>query len=103
MVGDIYFLTTDGGLVTNRDVAKMALVVNGDYVDEDNIDEVREYVKRCKGITKEVNPSIKMCLRNREKAKAIRIYYDRHPELSLLDAKEAVELIEAKMKIRKEV
>ena len=55
MVGDIYFATTKGGLVTNRDVAKMAFVVNGDYVDEDNLDEVREYTKRCKGITKEVN------------------------------------------------
>ncbi len=27
MVGDVYFATTDGKLVTNRDVAKMAFVV----------------------------------------------------------------------------
>lgn len=46
MVGDIYFATTEGGLVTNRDVAKMAFVVNGDYVDEYNLDEVREYAKK---------------------------------------------------------
>ena len=103
MVGDIYFVTIKGTLVTNRDVAKMALAVNGDSVDEDNLDEVREYTKKCKGITKEVNPSIKMCLRNHEKIKAIRIYYDRHPGISLVEAKDAVELIEARMRVRKEI
>ena len=100
MVGDIYFATTEGGLVTNRDVAKMAFVVNGDYVDEDNLDEVREYTKKCRGITKEVNPSIKMCLRNHEKVKAIMIYHDRHPGIGLKEAKDAIDMIEAKMKVR---
>ena len=103
MIGDIYFATTDGSLVTNRDVAKMAFVVDGDYVDENNLNEIREYAKKCKGILKEVNPSIKVCLRNHEKVKAIRIYYDRHPEIGLVKAKEAVELIEAKMRVRKEI
>ena len=103
MVGDIYFATTEGGLVTNRDVAKMAFVVNGDYVDEDNLDEVREYTKKCRGITKEVNPSIKMCLRNHENVKAIIIYRDRHPDIGLKEAKDAVDMIEAKMKARKEI
>ena len=103
MVGDIYFATTEGGLVTNRDVAKMAFVVNGDYVDEDNFDEVREYTKKCRGITKEVNPSIKMCLRNHEKVKAIMIYRDRHPGIGLKEAKDAIDMVEAKMKVRREI
>lgn len=103
MVGDVYFATTDGKLVTNRDVAKMAFVVNGDCIDEENLDEVREYTKKCKGITKEVNPSIKVCLRNHEKAKATMIYYDRHPGIRLTEAKAFVDLIEAKMKIRNEL
>ena len=103
MVGDIYFATTEGGLVTNRDVAKMAFVVNGDYVDEDNLDEVREYTKKCRGITKEVNPSIKMCLRNHEKVRAIMIYRDRHPGIGLKEAKDAIDMIEAKMKARREI
>ena len=103
MVGDIYFATTEGGLVTNRDVAKMAFVVNGDCVDEDNLDEVREYTKKCRGITKEVNPSIKMCLRNHEKVKAVMIYRDRHPGIGLKEAKDAIDMIEAKMKVRREI
>ena len=103
MVGDIYFATTEGGLVTNRDVAKMAFVVNGDYVDEDNLDEVREYTKKCRGITKEVNPSIKMCLRNHEKVKAVMIYRDRHHGIALKDAKDAIDMIGAKMKVRREI
>ena len=103
MVGDIYFATTEGGLVTNRDVAKMAFVVNGDYVDEYNFDEVREYAKKCRGITKEVNPSIKMCLRNHEKVKAVMIYRDRHPGIGLKGAKDAIDMIEAKMKVRREI
>ena len=76
---------------------------NGDYVDEDNLDEVREYTKNCKGITKEVNPSIKMCLRNHEKVKAIMIYRDRHPGIGLKEAKDAIDMIEAKMKVRREI
>ena len=97
MAGDIYFATVGGSLVTNREVARMAFVVNGDYVDEDNLDEVREYAKKCRGIIKEVNPSIKVCLRNHEKVKALMIYRDRHPGISLREAKKAIDLIEVKM------
>lgn len=47
------------------------------------------------------NPSIKMCLRNHERVKAVMIYRDRHPGIGLKEAKDAVEMIEAKMKVRK--
>lgn len=99
MIGDIYFSTTKGGLVTNYELAKMAYVVNAISIDADDLDAVRKYAKSCKGIRKEVNPSIKMCLKNNEDVKAIMIYRDRHPGVGLKGAKEAIEDMKAKLRL----
>ena len=53
MSNDIYFTTTSGKLVTNHDIAKAA-IINGDIVDEYDLDNVRKYASTCKGIVKEI-------------------------------------------------
>lgn len=99
MTNKIYFAANNGRLVTNLELARMAYVVDGIYIDEDNFDEVREYAKSCKGISKEVNPSIKVCLKNNDKIKAIMIYRDRHPGVKLVEAKNIIDDMEEKMKL----
>ena len=97
MMEDIYFTTINGTLVNNYDIAKAA-IINGDFINENNFDEVRRYASTCKGIIKEIRPSIKKCLQNGEKVTAIKLYYIRHPGIGLKEAKEAVDIMEAKMK-----
>ena len=98
MNNDIYFTTMSGKLVTNHDIAKAA-IVNGDIVDEYNFDEVRKYARTCNGIVKEINPSIKVCLQNGDKITAVKLYYYRHPGITLKDAKNVIDDMEAKMKL----
>ena len=98
MVGNIYFAAVTGKLVTNHDIAKAALINGEDYVDENNLNEVREYAKKCKGIAKEVNPSIEMCLQNHQKVMAVILYREKHPGMGVKEAYDTVDLIEAKLK-----
>jgi hypothetical protein len=102
MAKEIYFTTISGKLVNNYDIAKVA-IINGDTVDECNFDDVRKYAVTCKGIIKEINPSIKVCLRNGDRVTAIKLYYLRHPGIALKDARNAIDMIEAKMKVRREI
>lgn len=98
MNNDIYFTTTSGKLITNHDIAKAA-IINGDCVDAFNLDDVRKYAETCKGIVKEINPSIKVCLQNGEKVAAVKLYYYRHPGIGLKEAKNAIDEMESKMKL----
>ena len=98
MNNDIYFTTTSGKLITNHDIAKAA-IINGDTVDEYNLDDVRKYASTCKGIVKEINPSIKVCLQNSDKITAIKLYYYRHPGITLKAAKNIIDDMEAKMRL----
>lgn len=98
MSNDIYFTTTNGKLVTNHDIAKAA-IINGDIVDEYDLDNVRKYASTCKGIVKEINPSIKVCLRNGDKITAVKLYYYRHPGIALKDARNVIDDMEEKMKL----
>ena len=102
MIENIYFTTTSGELVNNYDIAKAA-TINGDFIDNNNFDEIRKYASTCKGIVKEIKPSIRKCLQNGEKVTAIKLYYTRHPGIGLKEAKETVEIMEAKMKARNEI
>lgn len=95
MAKEIYFTTTSGKLVNNYDIAKAA-IINGDTVDGCNFDDVRKYAATCKGIIKEINPSIKVCLRNGDRVTAIKLYYLRHPGIALKDAKNAINEMEEK-------
>ena len=98
MSNEIYFTTTNGKLVTNHDIVKAA-IINGDCIDEYNLDEVRKYASTCKGVVKEINPSIKVCLQNGDKITAVKLYYYRHPGIGLKDAKNIIDDMEAKMKL----
>ena len=98
MSNDIYFTTTSGKLITNHDIAKAA-TINGDTVDEYNLDDVRRYASTCKGVVKEINPSIKVCLQNGDKFTAVKLYYHRHTGIALKDAKNVIDEMEAKMKL----
>ena len=98
MSNDIYFTTTTGKLVTNHDIVKAA-IINGDIVDEYDLDNVRKYASTCKGIVKEINPSIKVCLQNGDKITAVKLYYYRHPGIALKAAKNVIDDMEAKMKL----
>ena len=98
MNNDIYFTTMSGKLVTNHDIAKAA-IINGDIVDEYDLDNVRKYASTCKGIVKEINPSIKVCLRNGDKITAVKLYYYRHPGITLKDAKNVIDDMEEKMRL----
>ena len=102
MTKEIYFTTTSGKLVNNYDIAKVA-IINGDTVDECNFDDIWKYAAICKGIIKEINPSIKVCLQNGDRITAIKLYYIRHPGIRLKEAKDAIDMIEAKMKVRREI
>ena len=102
MVKEIYFTTTSGKLVNNYDIAKVA-IINGDTIDEYNVDDIRKYAATCKGIIKEINPSIKVCLRNGNRVTAIKLYYLRHPGIALKDARNAINEMEEKMKARREI
>lgn len=98
MAKEIYFTTTSGKLVNNYDIAKAA-IINGDTVDECNFGDVRKYAATCKGIIKEINPSINVCLRNGDRVTAIKLYYLRHPGIGLKDARNAIDEMEERMKL----
>lgn len=98
MAKEIYFTTTSGKLVNNYDIAKVA-IINGDTVDGYNFDDVRKYAAACKGIIKEINPSIKVCLQNDDRSTAIKLYYLRHHGIALEDARDAIDEMEEKMKL----
>lgn len=102
MAKEIYFTTTSGKIVNNYDIAKVA-IINGDTVDGCNFDDVRKYAATCKGIIKEINPSIKVCLQNGDRITAIKLYYLRHSGISLKEAKDVIDMIEAKMKVRRDI
>ena len=97
-MNDIYFTTTSGKLITNHDIA-MAAIINGDTVDERNLEEVRKYASTCKGIVKEINPSIKVCLQNGNKVTAVKLYYYRHPGITVKDALNVINEMEEKMRL----
>ena len=98
-MNDIYFGTIDGGLITNFELANMAKVVDGNDIDYNDLEAVREYAKTCKGIKGEVkHPSVKWLLEHGQKAMAVKIYYRRHPELGLMGSKEIIDKMAEEIK-----
>lgn len=96
----IYFLTKtkSGLLMDNDDIARAHYIMNGKWINPDNFDEVREVAKTCKGIEREINPSVKRLIKDGNMARAIMVYRDRHPGMGLIEAKNAVDKIAEKMK-----
>lgn len=89
----IYFLTIDNTIVDNYDIAKAFMVVNGINIAPDNFVVVRKYALHplIGGIVTEVeNPTVEMFLRHGAKVKAVRLYYDQHPGVSMVESKRIV-------------
>ena len=61
----------------------------------ERIEELEE--EACKGIVKEINPSIKVCLQNGNKTTAVKLYYYRHPGITVKDALNVINEMEEKM------
>jgi len=79
-----YFGTKEGNIVDQYEVARMAYLVDGQRIRSDDLDTIRIYAAMCKGLTKEIpNPSLQHLLKKGYRCTAIRIYRERHPELSL--------------------
>ena len=69
-------------------------------MDAEDLNYVREIAASFKGIKKEVkNPSVNYLIKTGRKYTAIRLFRDRHPELSLKQAKEAIAQLEGVEKI----
>ena len=94
----IYFSTADGGMVDNYDIVRMAKVVSNVDIDAKDFKSIRMFAQCCKGIIKEINPSIKHLVKNGNKVKAVMLHHRRHPEISLRDCKEIMDKIEMRFK-----
>ena len=99
MTNKIYFATFDGMLLDNHYIARLGTLKDGKPVDAEDLDYVREIAASFKGIKKEVkNPSVNYLIKTGRKYTAIRLFRDRHPKLSIKQAKEAIDRMEASMK-----
>ena len=77
----IYFVTYDGDLIDNHDIARMARIIEGKKINFNDFDKIREFAKFYKGIEKEIKePSLKWLVANGHKMKAARIRYRQYPE-----------------------
>lgn len=95
----IYFATIDNDLIDNYELANVSLIKDGTILDPTNYGKVREYASTCKGVTKEIkHPSVKFLVLNGKKYKAMRIYRDNHPGLSLREVKEIIDKMEEDIK-----
>jgi ribosomal protein L7/L12 len=99
MANKIYFTTFDGALLDNNYIARLGALKDGKAVDAEDLDYIREIAASFKGIKKEVkNPSVNYLLKIGRKYTALKLFRDRHPELSLTQAKEAIDRMEASMR-----
>lgn len=99
MANKIYFTTFDGALLDNHYIARLGSLKDGKSVDAEDFNYIREIAASFKGIKKEVkNPSVNYLLKIGRKYSALRLFRDRYPDLSLAQAKEAIDRMEASMR-----
>ena len=97
----IYFATIDNDVIDNFAVCHLALMHDAVRIPHDDFDTLRSYTASCDGIIREIeNPSVEHLLRNKHRFSAIKVYRDKHPNMSLLAVRNAVNRIEEKMKKR---
>ena len=97
----IYFLTIDNTIVDNYDIAKAFMIVNGISIAPDKFGSVRKYALRPStgGIVTEIeNPTVETFLRHGSKVKAIKLYCDQHPDVSMIEAKKIVDVMAESIK-----
>ena len=90
-VKEIYFETTNNGLVTSDSLCRMASVVFGEKINNTDFEAIRDFAKRCNGVVKEVEPSVDELVSRGEKVTAIRVYMNNHPGTRLIEARNIVE------------
>ena len=100
----IYFVTINGNVINNDGIARLAMLHDGEPIMSNDYYRVRKYAETCKGIVKEIkNPSVEYLLRRGYRASAIGVYRDKHPELSFVAVKKAINRIEEKMEKREKM
>ena len=95
----IYFATIDNTIVDNYDISQALMIVDGVKISADNFKAIRKYAAQTEGIITEIEePSIEMFLKCGHKIRAIKLYYDQHPDVSLKKAKDIIDEMEQKIK-----
>lgn len=93
----IYFGTKDGDLISNYEMARIARIVYDNVIDYCDLEAVRAFAKLCKGITKEIkNPSVKFLVEHGHKVKAMRIFRERNPEMTMVEARNFIDELDEK-------
>ena len=54
--GRTYYLTTDGNVISNYDIANIIYIVGGERVSPYEFATIESYASKCKGIIKELDP-----------------------------------------------
>lgn len=105
MTDEKYFLTKEGRIVNEYNIKMAAEIVHGIILNTETL--FKEYVERkCSGILFELkSPKIEDFLTHNEKVAGIRFYYNsnRDKGVTLTEARDYVEALEAKMKERGEL
>ena len=98
---ELWFKAKNGMLLTSREVAAAALIVDGKNISPTNEKEIREYAEICMGIVEEVkHPSLAYLILNGQKTKAIQLYYNANKDkgVNLVLAREVIETLEKRLK-----
>jgi len=100
----LWFATTDGDLMDDYQIRRIARIVHDVVIPSDDHDAIRAYAKTCKGITHEVkHPSVDYLLKHGHKVTAMRIYRNTHPDVTLLEARQYIESRESTLKANVEI
>ena len=88
----IYFSTVNGDYVDNYDIAKAFYITDGEKIDPLDFDTVRQFAGYCCGVIEEIKkPSVEHLIKRGHKIRAVKVFYDEHPEVGLEGARKAVE------------
>lgn len=99
MINYIYFSTANGDYVDNYDIARTFHILNGTTIDPLDFDTVRDIADQYDGIVEEIKkPSVEHLIKRGHKIRAVKVFYDEHPELGLESAREAVKHLAKSLK-----
>lgn len=91
----IYFATIDNDIVDNYDITKALMIVYGMQIPADDLNTVRLYASQIDGVITEIEePSVEMFLKCGHKIRAVKLYYDQHPDVTLKKAKDIIDEME---------
>lgn len=95
----IYFGTNDGDLLEDYEIRNIAFILSGEHIPYGDMEKIREFAKTCKGIKGEISkPSVKYLVEHCHKIKAVKIYRENHPGISVKEAKDIIDNMEEKLR-----